>query len=121
SPKRLEAPAISVARQTDLAYQRCILPACGATYAVDEIRVACPACGGLLDVVYDWSRVRPPDALRWFEGKWSRRGDPLAFSGVWRFHELLPFAPPEQVVTIGEGQTLLQSADGVARFVGLDP
>lgn len=95
------------------------MPACGATYAVDEIRVACPACGGLLDVVYDWSRVRPPESLTWFEEKWSRRGDPLAFSGVWRFHELLPFAPPEQVVTIGEGQTLLQSADGVAGFVGL--
>ncbi len=29
------------------------------------------------------------------------------FSGVWRFHELLPYAPAEKVVTVGEGQTLL--------------
>ena len=40
------------------------------------------------------------------------------FSGVWRFHELLPFAPPESVVTVGEGQTLLQPSDGVAGYVG---
>ena len=49
------------------------------------------------------------------------RSDPLAFSGVWRFRELLPFAPADQVVTIGEGQTLLQRADKVGRYVGVDP
>ena len=42
-----------------------------------------------------------------------------AFSGVWRFHELLPFAPPRKVVTIGEGQTLLQPSDGVGTYVGM--
>jgi threonine synthase len=80
--------------------------------------VACD-CGNLLDVRYDWDRARPPRSWSHFEAKWSRRLDPLAFSGVWRFHELLPFAPPEQVVTIGEGQTLLQNSAGVARYVGL--
>src|SRR5262249_55795443 len=35
--------------------------------------------------------------------------------------ELLPFAAPEQVLTIGEGQTILQKADGVAAYVGLSP
>jgi len=63
-----------------------------------------------LDVTYDWQRHQPPGDLRWFEGKWSRRHEPLAFSGVWRFRELLPFAPPEMLVTIGEGQTLLREA-----------
>ena len=51
---------------------------------------------------------------------WSRRHEPLRFSGVWRFHELLPFANPAAVVTVGEGQTLLQQADGVAKYVGLN-
>lgn len=83
--------------------------------------MACEACGDLLDVVYDWDRLRPPSSLRYFEEKWARRNEPLAFSGVWRFHELLPFAPPDRVVTIGEGQTLLQSSDGVAQFVGVQP
>ncbi|MBX3414965.1 MAG: threonine synthase [Pirellulales bacterium] len=109
---------MSVATLTDVAFQKCIQPSCGATYGIDEVRVACQACGQLLDVKYDWDRLKPPSSFSFFEQKWSRRGDPLAFSGVWRFHELLPFAPPTQVVTIGEGQTLLQSSDSVAKFVG---
>jgi threonine synthase len=88
---------------------------------VDQAAFACPNCGDLLDVVYDWDRLPVPRSLRDFEAKWSDRLDPLAFSGVWRFRELLPFAPADQVVTIGEGQTLLQTADQVGRFVGMDP
>jgi threonine synthase len=40
---------------------------------------------------------------------------------VWRFYELLPFAPPSKIVSIGEGQTLLHASDGVARYVGVQP
>jgi threonine synthase len=104
-----------------LAFQKCIAPGCGATYGIDEVRVSCEACGNLLDIAYDWSRLRPPTSWGYFEEKWSRRHQPLDFSGVWRFRELLPFAPPEQIVTIGEGQTLLQTADGVGKYVGLRP
>ena len=86
---------------------------------MEEVRVACEACGSLLDVVYDWNRLQPPDSFDFFERKWSRRYDPLDFSGVWRFYELLPFAPRKQVVTIGEGQTLLQASSGVAKYVGV--
>ncbi len=102
-------------------FQRCIHPDCGTTCAVDETAFACPKCGGLLDVAYDWDRLRPPQSLRDFEAKWSERTNPLSFSGVWRFRELLPFAPPEQVLTIGEGQTILQRADAVAGYVGITP
>lgn len=45
----------------------------------------------------------------------------MRFSGVWRFHELLPFAPADKVVTVGEGQTLLQKANEVGKFVGMAP
>jgi threonine synthase len=88
---------------------------------VDETAFRCPRCGGLLDVTYDWSRLRPPRSLRELEAHWSRRTDPLSFSGVWRFRDLLPFAPPEKILTIGEGQTILQRADAVAGYVGLQP
>jgi threonine synthase len=97
------------------------VPSCSATYPIDEVRVACGTCGSLLDVVYDWDRLEPPRDLREFEKKWTRRHDPLAFSGVWRFHELLPFAPRDRVVTIGEGQTMLQPSHGVAKYVGSQP
>jgi threonine synthase len=106
---------------TDLVFQQCIAPDCGATFDVHEIRVACPHCGSLLDVVYRWDRLPVPKSLRAFEAKWSRRNEPHCFSGVWRFHDLLPFAPLDRCVTIGEGQTLLQSADAVARYVNVAP
>lgn len=105
----------------DFAFQICISPSCGATYGVDEVHVSCPRCGSLLDVTYDWDRAAPPKSWRFFEEMWSQRHNPLRFSGVWRFHELLPFARPEDVVTVGEGQTLLQRADSVAKYVGLNP
>jgi threonine synthase len=105
---------------SDVAFQRCIDPHCGATAALDDMAFACPRCRGLLDVAYDWQRVGPPRTLTAFEAKWSERGNPLSFSGVWRFRELLPFAPPEKIMTIGEGQTILQRADSVAQYVGMD-
>ncbi|MCA9174907.1 MAG: threonine synthase [Planctomycetales bacterium] len=74
-----------------------------------------------MDVAYDWNSLPVPSHLREFEARWTQRRDPLAFSGIWRFHSLLPFAPPEQVVTIGEGQTLLQEANSVADYVGVKP
>jgi threonine synthase len=105
----------------DTVYQRCINPLCGAVTALDDTSFVCPKCGGLLDVAYDWDRLQPPKSLRAFEAKWADRGNPLSFSGVWRFRDLLPFAPPDRVMTIGEGQTILQKAEGVASYVGLDP
>ena len=104
---------------TDVAFQRCISPDCGATYSCDEVRVACDHCGSLLDVVYDWDRIPVPTRLSDFEAQWTQRHSPLSFSGVWRYHALLPFAPVDKVVTVGEGQTLLQRADGVAKYVNL--
>jgi threonine synthase len=89
--------------------------------AIDEVRVACPDCGGLLDVAYDWDRLPVPGSLKDFEGRWAARSDPHGFSGVWRFHPLLPFAPLDQCVTVGEGQTLLHASEGVAKYVGLRP
>jgi threonine synthase len=75
----------------------------------------------LLDVAYDWDRVPLPGSWDLFLRRCADRSDPLNRSGVWRFRELLPFAPAQAVQTLGEGQTLLQQADGVARYVGLRP
>src|SRR5260370_39718232 len=104
----------------DAVYQRCIHPDCDGTRAVDDTSFVCPRCGSLLDVAYDWQRLRPPKSLRDFEANWARRDDPLCLSGVWRFRDLLPFADRDKVLTIGEGQTILQRADAVAAYVGLD-
>ena len=105
---------------SEIAFQQCISPSCRATFGVDEVLTACTKCGGLLDVSYDWNAAAIPASISEFESKWSNRHDPLCYSGVWRFRELLPFAPPEKIVTVGEGQTLLQQTNSVGAFVGLD-
>ena len=112
---------ISGKSYTGHAYQKCLSPNCGETYDVGEVRTACGECGCLLDIAYEWDRLPVPKSLREFEQKWSRRNEPLCRSGVWRFHELLPYAPAEKIVTIGEGQTSLMPTDGVAEYVGLNP
>ncbi len=106
---------------TEAVFQRCIAPHCGKTYSVAEALTACSGCGGLLDVDYDWERLTPPRRLKELEARWSQRQNPACFSGVWRFHALLPFAAEERLVTVGEGQTLLQNALALAPYVGLQP
>lgn len=106
---------------SDFAYQRCLNQQCGYTCGPEDARTACPKCGDLLDVLYDWNKARPPSSLKYFEEMWSRRNEPLRFSGIYRFWELLPFAKPETCVTVGEGQTLLQQSDLVGTYVGMKP
>ncbi|MDR1958794.1 MAG: threonine synthase [Planctomycetaceae bacterium] len=101
------------------AFQICINPKCRKTYGISEIHHACPACGELLDVGYDWDKLPVPKKLSDFEQYWPNRNIPQRFSGVWRFHHLLPFVPIEDCVTIGEGQTILQNAPFMAEYVGL--
>jgi threonine synthase len=110
-----------VVTQPEIAYQKCISPSCGATYSVDEVRAGCDQCGDLLDVAYRWDQAKLPRSLKELESLWSRRRHPASYSGVWRFHQLLPFCPPDQIVTVGEGQTLFQSADAIASYVGIQP
>jgi threonine synthase len=104
-----------------MAFQQCINPSCRATFDVGQTKTACDRCGDLLDIEYDWSRLQVPRHLTDLEQLWLERHEPLKFSGVWRFHQLLPFAPAQYVVTVGEGQTLLQQANKVASYVGIQP
>jgi len=104
----------------DIAFQRCISPDCGRQYDLAQIQLQCEDCGQLLDVAYDWDRLEVPRSLSVFDGHNGSLQDPRIRSGVWRFHSLLPFAPLDHVVTIGEGHTLLQQASSVAGYVGLE-
>jgi threonine synthase len=111
---------------TDRAHQQCINPACAATYGIQDVLVACPKCGSLLDIIYDWDRLPLPKSLGFFEHRWSTKGSGvqgmLDFSGVWRFRELMPFFRTEaDIVTIGEGRTNLQRADLLATQMGMKP
>lgn len=109
---------------TEAAYQQCINPDCRASYAIDQVKLACEKCGSLLDVEYEWSRLPVPKRLTYFEHRWATKGTEiegrLDFSGVWRFRELMPFYRTEEdIVTIGEGRTVLQNASLLARQLGM--
>lgn len=102
------------------AYQVCINPNCRQTFDVSEVHSGCPKCGNLLDVAYDWDQLPVPGSLREFEARWSNRRNPLDYSGVWRFRDLMRFASDDQIVTIGEGQTQLRPSSSVAKYVGVN-
>jgi len=105
----------------ETAYQKCINPACGAQFDCSQALFKCPECGELLDIRYDWDKIRVPDKMSEFSKRWATRKNPLDFSGVWRFRELLSFCEDKYKVTIGEGQTILQQNDAVADFVDMKP
>ena len=105
----------------DASFQKCINPQCGADFDCGQAMFECPKCGDLLDVRYDWERLAVPSRLSDFSKRWASRNEPLDFSGVWRFRELLPFCDDEFKITIGEGQTILQQNRGLAEKLGIRP
>jgi len=108
-------------KSADEAFQKCINPDCGAQFDSVQTLFRCPKCGELLDIRYNWDRIEVPKRLSDFARRWGSRNNPLDFSGVWRFRELLNFCEDKYKVTIGEGQTILQQNDAVARYVDMRP
>ncbi len=105
----------------EVAYQKCINPDCGAEFDCGQAMFKCPKCGELLDARYNWDKVEVPKQLSDFGKRWATRDNKLDFSGVWRFRELLNFCDDKYKVTVGEGQTLLQQNDAVAKHVDMKP
>ena len=100
------------------AYLQCIEPACARRYPLAHKAHLCEACGGLLDVAYDFAPATP-EALKKI---WSDRKSSSVFedqSGVWRFRELLPFVPPgKPVVSLSEGRTPLVEVRDTGAWAG---
>jgi len=103
-----------LSKAPDIAYQQCIHAPCAAQFDVTDVLSRCPECGNLLDVCYRWEKVDLPKALKDLPAMCRN-------SGVWRYRKLLPFAPEEALVSIGEGKTILSNSHGVEQYVGLNP
>ncbi|MBE0698509.1 MAG: hypothetical protein IH586_16450, partial [Anaerolineaceae bacterium] len=65
------------------------------------------------------NKMNTPKKLSDFGKRWATRNERLDFSGVWRFRELLNFCEDKYKVSIGEGQTILQQNDAVAKYVDM--
>ncbi len=101
----------------NLANLRCI--SCASEYPSTQTLYECPACGDLLDVVYDFPKYDAEETKAlWRQRRMSLA--PIDVSGVWRFREMIPFYGDEScIVTYPEGNTPLLDAPRCAQYVGL--
>jgi len=99
--------------------QRCVNRACGATFGLRERIYVCPRCGETLEI--DCRLVRPhdPSALRKYWAAKTTSKLPRDASGVWRYHDVLPFGETAPFVTLFEGNTPLFHAPLSAKYCGL--
>lgn len=91
------------------AYLQCIEESCRLRQEAkkQEESYLCAACGGLLEVAYDFPAFDPEEMRQ----MWHRRrlsGEPIDRSGVWRFRELIPFIETgHRIISLSEGSTPL--------------
>ncbi len=83
---------------------------CGHSHEATRLLTVCAACGQMLAVRYDLTRVAA--AL-------SKDGLRQRPPGMYRFRELLPLADGEEPVTLGEGGTPLLELPRLAAHLGL--
>lgn len=78
---------------------------CGAKYNADEIIYTCKKCDGLLDVVYDYSKIH------------LTREDLKGPMSVWKYKALLPVS--REPVTLKEGGTPVYHINRIGEEIGL--
>jgi threonine synthase len=105
-----------------IAQLRCIH--CGSICSSAERTFRCASCGDLLEFVFSGWKY-DPESLKslWLNRRLSvghTSCDRLDQSGVWRFRELLPPIPPENVVTMAEGNTPIYHLQRCARETGVE-
>ncbi|MCW4040829.1 MAG: threonine synthase [Candidatus Bathyarchaeota archaeon] len=112
------------------AFQQCIVPTCGMTYSIHELRTECEKCGNLIDVRYH--NHPHPKFIHTFYERRNHQGNIFNESGVWRFRELLNFPGVDCedhtiyskiLVSLdgAEGRTKPFHLTKVAQFVGMTP
>lgn len=92
---------------------------CLRTYEMGDATTLCASCNGLLDVV----RVAPLPSAEELRARFAARAAVTAgdsASGVWRYAELLPDIPREQLVSYPEGNTPLVKRRSVSKWSGSD-
>jgi len=82
----------------------------GQTYPIDQPLGTSPASGKVLFPRYDLTKLRQTVDRKIFQTR---------PSNMWKYYELMPVQNPNNVITLGEGDTPLIHADNLARKLGL--
>lgn len=94
-------------------YLRCVL--CDARYDPQQVQYVCPKHGpdpdGILDVIYDYDRIRP----RLTRERLAANDD----RSIWRYAPLLPIARPDLAPPLQVGWTPLYHAQRLGQQLGL--
>jgi threonine synthase len=111
----------AIKRETSVSQLRCI--GCGSTALPDRFR--CEHCRDLLEIIFPgWEEGGPAGlTAQSLKNLWSDRRqalEPADQSGVWRFREVLPDIPSQQIITIREGNTPLYELPSCAKSAGID-
>ena len=100
---------------------RQVCEACGEELGELDPASVCPTCGGLLDLVHDFSGLGDQAALR---ARFAQRRSAMLgtdASGVWRYREIvLPSVGDEQIVSHPEGNTPLLLRPAVSSWTGIE-
>ncbi len=83
---------------------------CGTHYSALEVHTYCPDCQAPLLVKYD---------LQGAAHQVDRERIHKRLKGMWRWHELLPVLDPQNMVTLGEGDTALLKLPHMGKLLGL--
>ena len=91
---------------------------CQQQYPINEVRYTCDTCGGLLDVIHDWSGMTITHDL--FDDRLGSL-EPPYHSGVWRYKELIyPEVDNSLIVSKPEGNTNLYPLPKLAEWAGIE-
>ncbi len=83
---------------------------CGTLFSAAEIHTYCPNCQSPLIVNYDLAAAKQHV---------DRDEVPKRLKGMWRWHELLPVREPQNMVTLGEGDTAILHLPRTGNDLGL--
>jgi threonine synthase len=84
---------------------------CGRTFSVREILTYCPDCQSPILVNYDLAEARR---------NVDRSEIHSRLKGMWRWHEFLPVLDPQNIVSLGEGDTALLRLPRLGDSLGLE-
>jgi threonine synthase len=84
---------------------------CGAEHEAGDRTYTCPACGGVLEIVYDYPYIRSVFTKEKLAGR--------ADSALWRYRELLPIEEESELPPLRVGGSPLYRAERLGEALGL--